>query len=112
MNAFRDIESLLRVISRDKDLLRFLFTGRKAPALRQEQAVDNFLAGDERRLSLLQEHGVVRLQDGVLVLEDTWLRFFAESGGHRIRGTGTFIHPSNTPIDTIYSLENRYLCVA
>ena len=31
MNAFSDIDVLLRVISRGKDILRFLFVSRKAP---------------------------------------------------------------------------------
>ena len=78
MNAFRDIDSLLRVISREKDLIRFLFTGRKAPSLRYEQAVENFLSSDERRINLLLDHGVVRLSDGVLTLDEPWLRFFEE----------------------------------
>ncbi len=30
MNAFSDIDSLLRVLSREKDILRFLFVSRKA----------------------------------------------------------------------------------
>ena len=38
MNAFSDIDALLRVISREKDILRFLFVNRKAPSLRREQA--------------------------------------------------------------------------
>ncbi len=78
MNAFRNIDSLLRVMAWGKDLLKFLFIGRKTPLLRQEQAVENFFSGDERRLNLLLDHGVVRLQDGVLVLEETYLRFFEE----------------------------------
>ncbi|MBQ7750006.1 MAG: hypothetical protein IJR77_02135 [Bacteroidales bacterium] len=78
MNAFRNIDSLLRVMAWGKDLLKFLFIGRKTPSLRQEQAVENFFSGDERRLNLLLDHGVVRLQDGVLVLEETYLRFFEE----------------------------------
>lgn len=78
MNAFRDIDALLRMIAREKEILKFLFTGRKAPALRQEEALEHFLGGDQRRLGLLLEHGVVRLAEGVLVLEDTYLRFFEE----------------------------------
>lgn len=78
MNAFRDIDALLRMIAREKEILKFLFTGRKAPALRQEDALEHFLGGDQRRLGLLLEHGVVRLAEGVLVLEDTYLRFFEE----------------------------------
>lgn len=78
MNAFRNIDALLLVFVREKALLKFLFTGRKAPVLRQEQALENFMAGDERRLNLLLDHGVVRLQDGVLVLEETYLRFFED----------------------------------
>ena len=78
MNAFSDIDSLLRVISREKDILRFLFVSRKAPSLRPEQALENFLEEDSRRLEYLLEHGVIRVEDGVLVLEDTYLRFFEE----------------------------------
>ena len=79
MNAFRDIDSLLRVISREKDILRFLFTSRKAPSLKSGQALENFLSSDERRLNLLLDHGVIRLAEGgALVLEETYLRFFEE----------------------------------
>jgi hypothetical protein len=78
LNAFRDIDALLRMIAREKEILKFLFTGRKAPSLRQEEALENFLGRDERRLGLLLEHGVVRLTDGFLVLEDSYLRFFEE----------------------------------
>ena len=79
MNAFRNIDALLRVIAREKELIKFLFTGRKAPSLRPEQAMEHFLEGDERRLNLLLDHGVIRLSEGgVLVLEETYLRFFEE----------------------------------
>ena len=78
MNAFSDIDSLLRVISRKKDILRFLFVSRKAPSLRPEQALENFLEEDSPRLEYLLDHGVVREAEGVLVLEDTSLRFFEE----------------------------------
>jgi hypothetical protein len=78
MNVFRDIDALLRMIAREKEILKFLFTGRKAPSLRPEQALENFLEQDSRRLEYLLEHGVIRLADGVLVLEDTYLRFFEE----------------------------------
>ena len=78
MNAFNDIDSLLRVISREKDILRFLFVSRKAPSLRTEQALEHFLSQDGRRLAYLLEHGVIREADGLLVLEDTYLRFFEE----------------------------------
>ena len=78
MNAFRDIDALLRMIAREKEILKFLFTGRKAPTLRQEEALENFLDRDERQMGLLLEHGVVRLAEGFLVLEDSYLRFFEE----------------------------------
>ena len=78
MNAFSDIDALLRVISREKDILRFLFVSRKAPSLRAEQALEHFLSQDSRRLEYLLEHGVIREADGLLVLEDTYLRFFEE----------------------------------
>ena len=78
MNAFRDIDALLRMIAREKEILKFLFTGRKAPTLRREEALENFLDRDERRMGLLLEHGVVRLAEGFLVLEDSYLRFFEE----------------------------------
>jgi hypothetical protein len=80
MNAFRNIDALLRVIAREKELIKFLFTGRKAPSLRPEQAMEHFLEGDERRLNLLLDHGVIRKNEegGVLVLEETYLRFFEE----------------------------------
>ena len=79
MNAFRDIDALLKAIAREKELLKFLFTSRKAPSLRTEQALENFLSQDSRRLEYLLEHGVIRESEGgFLVLEDTYLRFFEE----------------------------------
>lgn len=81
MNAFRNIDALLRVMAREKELIKFLFTGRKAPSLRPEQAMEHFLEGDERRLNLLLDHGVIRKTEegGVLVLEGTERQ--AEIGG-------------------------------
>ena len=78
MNAFRNIDELLLVFSREKELLRFLFTSRKTPSLRSEQALEHFLSQDSRRLANLLEHGVIREADGLLVLEDAYLRFFEE----------------------------------
>lgn len=79
MNAFRDIDALLKAIAREKELLKFLFTGRKAPSLRTEQALENFLSQNSRRLEYLLEHGVIREgEGGLLVLEDTYLRFFED----------------------------------
>lgn len=79
MNAFRDIDALLKAIAREKELLKFLFTSRKAPSLRTEQALENFLSQDSRRLEYLLEHGVIRESEGgFLVLEDTYLRFFED----------------------------------
>lgn len=66
------------IISREKDILRFLFVSRKAPSLRAEQALEHFLSQDSRRLDYLLDHGVIREADGLLVLEDTYLRFFEE----------------------------------
>ncbi len=78
MNAFRDIDALLRMIAREKEILKYLFTGRKAPSLRREEALEHFLSQDGRRLDYLLEHGVIREAEGFLVLEDTYLRFFEE----------------------------------
>ena len=64
MKAFKDIEALLRMIGREKEILKFLFTGRRSPTLRLEEALGSFLGRDEHRLDLLLEHGVVRLADG------------------------------------------------
>ena len=55
-----------------------LFTSRKNPSLRREQALENFLGQDERRLALLLVHGMIRKEEGVLMLSDTYLRFFEE----------------------------------
>jgi len=79
LNAFRNIDALLKAIAREKELLKFLFTGRKAPSLRAEQALENFLSQDRCRLEYLLEHGVIREgEGGLLVLEDTYLRFFED----------------------------------
>ena len=106
MNVFKDIEALLRMIVREKDLLKVLFTGRRTPSMRREDALERFLDRDEKRLDLLLEHGVVRFAapaevapgpatgeagqaaakaaptgrrgEAVLVLEETYRRFFEE----------------------------------
>ena len=70
MNAFRDIDALLRMIAREKEILKFLFTGRKAPSLRREEALEHFLSQDGRRLDYLLEHGVIREAEVLEVNEE------------------------------------------
>ena len=54
MTAFRDIDALLRMMAREREILKFLFTGRGAPSLRREQALEHFLSRDGRNPLLIE----------------------------------------------------------
>ena len=56
MNVFRDIDALLRMIAREKEILKFLFTGRKAPSLRPEQALEIIKKVDKMRENYISKY--------------------------------------------------------
>ena len=77
MKSFRSIEELLKVLAREKELLKEMFAKRKALSFRRDLAED-LVDGDSRRLDLLLEYGVLRQNAGFLELEESYMRFFEE----------------------------------
>ena len=77
MKSFRSIEELLKVLAREKELLKEMFAKRKSLSFRRDLAED-LVDGDSRRLDLLLEYGVLRQNAGFLELEESYLHFFEE----------------------------------
>jgi hypothetical protein len=77
MKSFKSIEELLKVLGREKELLKEMFAKRKSLTFRRDLAED-MVDGDSRRLDLLLEYGVLRQNAGFLELEETYLRFFED----------------------------------
>jgi len=77
MKSFRSIEELLKVLAREKELLKEMFAKRKSLSFRRDLAED-LVDGDSRRLDLLLEYGVLRQNAGFLELEESYLRFFED----------------------------------
>lgn len=77
MKSFRSIEELLKVLGREKELLKEMFAKRKSLSFRRDLAED-LVDGDSRRLELLLEYGVLRQNAGFLELEESYLRFFED----------------------------------
>ena len=77
MKSFRSIEELLKVLGREKELLKEMFAKRKSLSFRRDLAED-LVDGDSRRLELLLDYGVLRQNAGFLELEESYLRFFED----------------------------------
>lgn len=77
MKSFRSIEELLKVLGREKELLKEMFAKRKTLSFRRDLAED-LVDGDSRRLELLLDYGVLRQNAGFLELEESYLRFFED----------------------------------
>ena len=77
MNTFRSIEELVTALSRERVLLKEMFSKRKTLSFRYDyaKALTDY---KEERLSFLMDHGIIRRNDNFLELEDIYLRFFEE----------------------------------
>ena len=75
MNNFRSIDELVKMLDRDKNLLKEMFAKRKSNSFRYEYAVELADGRDERIRSLL-DFGVIREADDNLEIEDVYLKFF------------------------------------
>lgn len=73
--GFQSITELVQTLRMGGKLLGDMFSKRKTVGIRYDDAVET-LDGDENRLRSLIAHGVIAEADGVLELEDAYLRFF------------------------------------
>lgn len=77
METFRSIDELIRMLSREKVLLKDMFQNRKKLSYRHDTAKE-LVDYKESRIAFLIEHGVVHDSGEFLELEDVYLRFFEE----------------------------------
>ena len=77
MGTFRSIDELIRMLSREKVLLKDMFQNRKKLSYRHDTAKE-LVDYKESRIAFLIEHGVVHDSGEFLELEDVYLRFFEE----------------------------------
>lgn len=77
METFRSIEELIRMLSREKVLLKDMFQNRKKLSYRYDTARE-LVEYKESRIAFLIEHGVIHDGGDFLELADVYLRFFEE----------------------------------
>lgn len=77
METFRSIDELIRMLSREKVLLKDMFQNRKKLSYRHDTAKE-LVDYKESRIAFLIEHGVVHDSGEFLELEDVYLRFFED----------------------------------
>lgn len=75
MTNFKSIEELLRMLSREKALLKDMFQNRKSISYSYEMARE-MVDYKSDRLTFLIEHGVIRDNGDALELEEVYLQFF------------------------------------
>lgn len=78
MTNFKSIEELLRMLSREKALLKDMFQNRKSISYSYEMARE-MVDYKSDRLTFLIEHGVIRDNGDALELEEVYLQFFEMS---------------------------------
>lgn len=75
MEPFRSIDELLRMLSREKVLLKDMFQNRKKLSYRYDTARE-LVEYKESRIVFLIDHGVIHDGGDFLELADDYLRFF------------------------------------
>jgi len=75
MRIFSNIEELIRMLGREKALLRHMFVNRKELTVRYDAARE-LVEYKEDRIRFLIEHGVIHDSGDFLELEDVYLNFF------------------------------------
>lgn len=76
MKVFPNINELLKRLNNERKLLHELFEARKKFDFRYEDGLK--FVNSEQNLRLLIDYGVVREEDGLLELEEAYMRFFEE----------------------------------
>ena len=77
MNTFKSIDELLRVLEREKILLKQMFQKRPSTSLKYDYALE-LTEYKEERIKYLVDHGVIRDSGNFLEMEDVYLKFFEE----------------------------------
>lgn len=100
--SFKDVIDLIQNLNRDRSLISRLYQNRKAE-FTYEEARD--LVDAEGRIEFLEKYGVIRIDNNIVELEDTFLHFLEEV----LRANETISNA--TVAETIANLRNdiRYL---
>lgn len=77
MNTFRSIDELVKMLEREKLLLKEMFSKRKSSSFRYDYALE-LTEYKEERIRYLIEYGVIHDSGTFLELEDIYLKFFEE----------------------------------
>lgn len=77
MNAFKSIDELLRVLEREKVLLKQMFQKRPSTSLKHDYALE-LTEYKEDRVRYLIDYGVIRDSGNFLEMEDVYLKFFED----------------------------------
>lgn len=77
MSTFRSIDELIRVIAREKVLLKEMFAKRKTLSFKYDYA-RSLVDYKEERIRFLIDYGVIRDSEGCLEIADVYLRFFED----------------------------------
>ena len=77
MNTFKSIDDLLRVLEREKVLMKQMFQKRPSTSLKYDYALE-LTEYKEERVKYLIDYGVIRDSGNFLEMEDVYLKFFEE----------------------------------
>lgn len=77
MNTFHSIDELLKMMSREQQLLKQMFSKRKQQSFRREYALE-LTDYKQQRIQSLIDHGVIRESGSFLEMEDIYLHFFEQ----------------------------------
>ena len=77
MNTFKSIDELLRVLEREKLLLKQMFQKRPSASLKYDYALE-LTEYKEERIKYLIDYGMIRDSGNFLEMEDVYLKFFED----------------------------------
>ena len=77
MSTFHSIDELLKMMSREQQLLKQMFGKRKQQSFRREYALE-LTEYKQQRIQSLIDHGVIRESGSFLEMEDIYLHFFEQ----------------------------------
>lgn len=77
MNTFKSIDELLRVLEREKVLLKEMFHKRTSSSFKYDYALE-LTEYKEERIRYLIDYGIIRDSGNFLEMEDVYLKFFEE----------------------------------
>ena len=77
MNTFKSIDELLRVLEREKVLLKEMFHKRTSSSFKYDYALE-LTEYKEERIKYLIDYGIIRDSGNFLEMEDVYLKFFED----------------------------------